>query len=77
MNHDMTHCADYRKSLCPQHCFRAMLTQELFERKARGELSGMPMTFAHLRWTDECVLGAEAGTSACKFPPRSKTGGTR
>ncbi len=54
MNHDMTHCADWRKSRCPQRCFRARLTRELFERKARGELAGIPMSFAHLRGTAEC-----------------------
>ena len=49
----MTHCADYRKSRCPERCFRARLTRELFERKARGERLG-PMPFAHLRGTEEC-----------------------
>lgn len=54
MNHDATHCADYRKSYCPKRCYRAQLTQELRERKARGELLGIPMSFAHLRGTYEC-----------------------
>ena len=57
MNHDMMHCADYRKSRCPQRCFRARLTRELFERQARGELAGVPMSFAHLRGTSECWEG--------------------
>lgn len=53
VNHDMTHCADYRKSYCPERCFRARLTQELLERHAAGEDFG-PVCFAHLRGTDEC-----------------------
>lgn len=57
MNHDMMHCADYRKSRCPKRCFRARLTRELFERQARGELAGVPMSFAHLRGTAECWEG--------------------
>lgn len=54
MNHDMTHCEDYRKSYCPKKCFRARLTQDLLERKARGELLGIPMSFASFKDTDEC-----------------------
>lgn len=50
----MTHCGDYRKSRCQQRCFRARLTRDLLERKARGELLGLPMSFAHLRGTAEC-----------------------
>ena len=29
MNHDATHCADYKKSKCPKSCYRAQLTEEL------------------------------------------------
>ena len=54
MNHDMTHCVDYRKSYCPKKCFRAKLTRDLFEKKARGELAGVPMSFASFKDTDEC-----------------------
>lgn len=59
MNHDMTHCADYRKSRCPALCYRARLTQELFERQARGDLAEIPMSFSHLRGTKFCPLGGK------------------
>lgn len=29
MNHDTTHCLDYKKSVCPGSCYRAQLTEEL------------------------------------------------
>ena len=29
MNHDATHCADYKKGQCPKSCYRAQLTEEL------------------------------------------------
>ena len=54
MNHDATHCADYRKSRCPKRCLLAQLTQELFERKARGDLLGIPMSFASFKGMDAC-----------------------
>lgn len=56
----MTHCADWRRSRCPERCFRARLTRELFERQARGELPGIPMSFAHLRGTAECWEGSRS-----------------
>ena len=59
MNHDAMHCADYRKSYCPKRCYRARLTQDLYERKARGELAGIPMSVAHLRGTDQCLRREE------------------
>lgn len=29
MNHDATHCLDYKKSVCPKSCYRAQLTEDL------------------------------------------------
>ena len=29
MNHDATHCADYKKYKCPKNCYRAMLTEDV------------------------------------------------
>lgn len=55
MNHDATHCVDYRKSYCPTRCYYARLTKDLLERKARGELQGIPMSFAHFRDSDFCL----------------------
>lgn len=62
MNHDAMHCSDYRKSYCPKHCYRAKLTQELKERKARGDLLGIPMSFAALKGTSECLLTIQKET---------------
>ena len=56
MNHDFTHCMDYRKSYCPKDCFRAQLTKDLMDRKAKGDLLGIPMSFAHFKDCDECLL---------------------
>lgn len=53
MNHDATHCLDYRKSYCPERCRRARLTQELLELHAAGKLSG-PVSYAKFLGTPEC-----------------------
>jgi len=29
INHDYTHCLDYKKDLCPKTCFRAQLSEDL------------------------------------------------
>lgn len=29
MNHDASHCADYKQSVCPKTCYRAQMTEEL------------------------------------------------
>ena len=49
MNHDATHCADYKKD-CPKSCYRAQLTADL--RKSSYYL---PTSWAHLKGTKECV----------------------
>ena len=54
MNHDATHCVDYRKSYCPERCYRARLTQELLEFQAAGKLSG-PVSYAKFYGTPECI----------------------
>ena len=51
MNHDATHCADYKKSKCPKICYRAMLTEEL-----RNIIYVLPTSWAHLKGTKECPL---------------------
>ena len=40
----------------PKRCYRARLTRELFEMKARGEFAGVPMSFAHFKGTDACSM---------------------
>lgn len=51
MNHDYTHCLDYRKSYCPKKCFRAELTEDL---NHRPDLLWLPVSWMHLLGTDEC-----------------------
>lgn len=49
MNHDATHCADYKKSKCPKNCYRAQLTEEL-----RNIYYPLPTSWAHFEGTKEC-----------------------
>ena len=51
MNHDATHCADYKKHKCPRSCYRAQLTQELFER---SDLYYLPIFWANFKESKEC-----------------------
>lgn len=51
MNHDYAHCLDYTEN-CPKDCFRAPLHRDIEEH--RSEFVGVPLTYAHLRGTDEC-----------------------
>jgi hypothetical protein len=48
MNHDATHCADYRKN-CPKSCYRAQLTEEL-----KHIHYGLPVSWSHFKGTKEC-----------------------
>lgn len=48
MNHDATHCADYKKD-CPKSCFRAKLTEEL-----REIYYPLPVSWSHFKGTREC-----------------------
>ena len=50
MNHDATHCLDYR-SYCPKKCYRAQLTEDL---KHRNDLVWLPVSWMHLLGTAEC-----------------------
>lgn len=49
MNHDATHCADYKKGKCPKSCYRAQLTEEL-----RNIAYILPTSWAHFKETKEC-----------------------
>ena len=52
MNHDYTHCADYRKDICPRECFRGALVRDLNNHPTlRAVVSWM-----NLKGTDECML---------------------
>ena len=52
MNHDATHCTDYKKSRCPKSCYRAQLTQDLFDNWSRFRF--LPVSWSNLRWSEEC-----------------------
>ena len=52
MNHDATHCANW-KPTCPTLCYRAQLTKEAQERL---DLAGVPISWAHFKGTKECLL---------------------
>lgn len=56
MNHDATHCEDYRKYECPKSCYRAQLTQNL---RKRADLFFVPISWANFKGTEECPLGKE------------------
>jgi len=51
MNHDATHCSEYRKGRCPASCYRAELTEDL---KHRPDLACLPMSWADFRYSEEC-----------------------
>ena len=48
MNHDATHCADYKKD-CPKTCYRAELTADLLKTHYP-----LPTSWANFEGTDEC-----------------------
>ena len=54
MNHDATHCTDYSKSRCPKSCYRAQLTQDLFDNWLRFRF--LPMSWSNYRLSEECPL---------------------
>lgn len=49
MNHDATHCADYKQG-CPKNCYRAQLTEDL-----RKTYYPLPTSWAHFEGTKECT----------------------
>lgn len=51
MNHDATHCDDYKESTCPKRCYRAQLTHDL---RGRADLRFLPISWANLMGTKEC-----------------------
>lgn len=51
MNHDATHCLDYKKGKCPATCYRAKLTEEL-----RNIVYWGPVSWSHCRGTLYCPM---------------------
>lgn len=54
MNHDATHCADYKKSTCQKTCYRAQLTEDL-----RKRIYSLPTSWAHYKGTSYCPKGSK------------------
>ena len=49
MNHDYAHCLDYEKGVCPEDCFRAVLTEDLKNWP-------YPVAYAKIKGTYACPL---------------------
>ena len=56
MNHDVSHCLDYKKGECPEDCYRAKVTQEYFKLKAAGKIN-FPTSWTHFKGTEYCPKG--------------------
>ena len=61
MNHDATHCADYRDGKCPKKCYRAQLTQDLRERH---DLFFVPISWTNFKGTKECPIAKKVSDNA-------------
>ena len=48
MNHDYSHCSDYKHGTCPLECFRGMLVRDLE--------STTYVSWISFKGTDECLL---------------------
>lgn len=61
MNHDATHCLDYKKS-CPKSCYRAQLTEEI-RRCSKSIPLGLfnMISWAHFMGTRECPKSETKG----------------
>lgn len=55
MNHDVTHCLDYKKGKCPGRCYLAVVTADL---KQRPELNYLPLSWAHFENSPECPINS-------------------
>lgn len=58
MNHDATHCDDYKVNKCPKTCYRAQLTQDL--RDSQYRFLRLPISWVNFKGTKECPLTKEA-----------------
>ena len=55
MNHDATHCLDYKNS-CPKSCYRAQLTEEL-----KNIVYPLPVSWCHFKGTKQCPKQKKGG----------------
>lgn len=51
MNHNNTHCLDFRDD-CPKECFRARLSRDLMKRPHCEQIA---TSWANLKGTEECM----------------------
>lgn len=51
MNHDVSHCLDYKAGKCPKKCYRAKVTQDL-----QDNFYPLPTSWANFKGTQYCVL---------------------
>ena len=65
MNHDATHCADYKEDKCPKSCYRAELTEDFIKRKT--EFIGIPISYASFAGTSECGREYKPKTEGMKM----------
>jgi len=54
MNHDATHCWNYKKGKCPMSCYRAQLTKELNQIHYN-----LPVSWAMFEGTEDCPKTGE------------------
>lgn len=57
MTHDVCHCYDYNRYICPEECYRAKVTQDLKDNYEQYE--GIPMSFANFKGTPYCLKWPE------------------
>lgn len=56
MNHDVTHCIDFRSD-CPKDCYRAQLVRDLEEKmylKNKPDHTWI-LSYAYFKGTEECL----------------------
>ena len=56
MNHDATHCGDYKKQVCPKSCYRAQLTEDL-----KNINYFLPTSWSSFKGTKICPLTKKEG----------------
>lgn len=50
MNHDYSHCTDYKRGICPKECFRGELVRDLNSHPT------LFVSWMNFKGTEECML---------------------
>lgn len=61
MNHDVAHCGNYDPDVCPENCYRAQVTADLY---AREDMVGILVSFIDFR---------TSGNTECPLVPLSES----